>query len=128
MPHFQDIAHAMIATAPIRAFLSLGLDPANFLNFLKSKLQSALICIFEMCETHDWRCVRGILNAAARVSDHTRETTRRAWPPTIDRQREVVNNLKLAGLETKINEDVLRLFERQQAKFQDHYDGLMRGG
>jgi hypothetical protein len=46
----------------------------------------------------------------------------------IDRQREVVNNLKLAGLETKINEDVLRLFERQQAKFQDHYDGLMRGG
>ena len=46
----------------------------------------------------------------------------------VDRQREVVNNLKLAGLETKINEDVLRLFERLQAKFQADHDRLVRTG
>ena len=39
----------------------------------------------------------------------------------VDRQREVVHNLKSAGLETKVNEDVLHLFERLLAKAEgDH--------
>ena len=61
-----------------------------------------------------------LISLAKRHIDHGRQR--------IDRQREVVNNLTRAGLETKINEDVLRLFERQQAKFQDHYDRLMQSG
>jgi hypothetical protein len=42
------------------------------------------------------------------------------------RQREVVHNLQVAGLETKVNEDVLRLFERLLAKSEDDHARLSR--
>lgn len=44
----------------------------------------------------------------------------------VDRQRLVVHNLELAGLETKRNKDVLGLFERQLAKFEDDHARLSR--
>ena len=44
----------------------------------------------------------------------------------VDRQRKVVNNLKLVGRDTKISEDVLRLFERLQSKFEDDHARLSR--
>ena len=34
----------------------------------------------------------------------------------VNRQRSVVRNMQAAGLETQINEDVLRMFERSLAK------------
>jgi hypothetical protein len=44
----------------------------------------------------------------------------------VDRQRVVVHNRELAGLETKPNEDVLRLFERLLAKFEGDFARLSR--
>ena len=43
----------------------------------------------------------------------------------VDSQRVVVCNLKTAGLETKPNEDVLNMFERQLAKFEDDHARLL---
>lgn len=42
------------------------------------------------------------------------------------RQREVIRNLQAAGLETKVNEDVLRMFERLLAKSEDNHARLSR--
>jgi hypothetical protein len=44
----------------------------------------------------------------------------------VDRQREVVNNLRTAGIETKVNEDVLGLFRRLLAKSEDYHAQLSR--
>jgi hypothetical protein len=44
-------------------------------------------------------------------SNRSRKAIKRVF-----RQREVIRNLQAAGLETKVNEDVLRLFERLLAK------------
>jgi hypothetical protein len=44
----------------------------------------------------------------------------------VDRQRRVVNNLKLAGLDTKPNEDTLHLFERLLVKFEGEHARLLR--
>ena len=42
------------------------------------------------------------------------------------RQRDVVHNLQVAGLETKVNEDVLRVFERLLAKSEEDHARLLR--
>ena len=44
------------------------------------------------------------------------------------RQRAVVRNLKQAGLDTQINEDVLRMFERSLGKCQSELDRLSTKG
>ena len=36
----------------------------------------------------------------------------------VERQQSVIANMQLAGLDTRINEDVLRLFERHLSKFE----------
>jgi hypothetical protein len=44
----------------------------------------------------------------------------------VERQREVVNNVKLAGRDSKTSQDVLGLFERLQSKFEGDYARLSR--
>jgi|SRR3954469_17765143 hypothetical protein len=44
----------------------------------------------------------------------------------VDRQRKVVKNLNLNGLDTGFSEDVLRMFERLQSKFEEDHARLSR--
>jgi len=56
------------------------------------------------------------------AKQHVEEARKR-----VDRQRKVVENLNFAGRDTKVNEEVLRLFERLQAKVEADQARLSSG-
>lgn len=59
-----------------------------------------------------------LLNLAERHAEQGRQR--------IDRQRKVVENLKLAGRDAKIAEDALAMFERLQVKLEEDHARLVQ--